>query len=493
MILVPNLRQLLNGNSLSLKKDRDNYFSLLLFLTLLFFTSCDSLKKVQQPDSKQETEGELEEIQGKRVFNPETGEYEIVTDVTGTLDTIRWTDASIDEAPPITSEATQQAAEDANEDSEFYGSYNVAIALPFLSDRFDEIDQKIDPRSLPALNFYEGIKMAFDVLSGEGINLDVSVVDTKASETRAKLLTDNYDLLNAQLIIGAFRNSTARVFADFAKKNKKTFISPFYPHQNLTIENPYFIQVNPSEKTHAEAIMKHVKENFQNDQIVLLSRNTAQEQNIMQHYQNAHFMIEGSTIVAPLRVLTIADESSSLEEIDLSPYIDPLNATAFVITSSSQSFVYAVLRKLDLDKEQNAVVVYGQPRWKDFTQISYDYYEAMNVHISAESYLDPDSYEIQSFKQGFYNKYGMPPTEEAFKGYDIMLYFGRMIKQFGTGFRNSLDKNSDDYLHTRFDFQRTVTSPKIPSEGQNLNLFDQYENKFVNILEFEGYQFKKAD
>ena len=482
MTLVPNHQRLLNGN---------NFF--LLFIILLLFASCDSLKKVQQPEDRKETGGELDEIQGKRVFNPETGEYEIVTDVTGTLDTVRWTEPSDDAMPPITSEATQRAMGTDDEDSQFYGSYNVAIALPFLSSRSSMIDQQIDARSIPALNFYEGAKMAFDVLSGEGVNLDVSVMDTEASENRTRLLTDDYDFVNSQLIIGTFRNSTAQVVAEFAKENKKTFVSPFYPHQNLTSENPYFIQVNPSEKTHAEAIMRHVKENFKNDQIILLSRDNPQEKNILQHYQNAHFALEGSTLAAPLRVLTITDQTSSLEDTDLLPYINQLKATAFVVASSSQSFVYAVLRKLDLDKEDNAVVVYGQPRWKDFTQISYDYYETMNVHISSETYLDPDSYDIQSFKQGFFNKYGMLPTEEAFKGYDIMLYFGRMLKQFGTGFRNVLDKNPDDYLHTRFDFQRTVTQPKILSEGQGLDLFDQYENKFVNILEFEGYQFKKAD
>ena len=118
----------------------------------------------------------------------------------------------------------------------------------------------------------------------------------------------------------------------------------------------------------------------------------------------------------------------------------------------------------------------------------------MNIHISSETYLNPDDLDIQSFKKDFYNKYGMPPTNEAYKGYDTILFFGRMLKEFGTGFRLKLDQNAQDGLHTRFDIQRTVTQAKTGGlEGTALNQFDQYMNKHLNILEFSGYQFRKAD
>ena len=472
-------------------------FPLFLLLFLVGFTACDSFKKIQNPDKPTANSGkngneELDEIQGKRVFNPETGAYEVVTDVTGTLDTVQWKDAPVETTiPPITSPATQGEIVDDN--TELLSSYNLVLALPFLADKYDAVENKIDRRSVPALNFYEGAKMAFDVLAGEGVNLEVNVLDTRAQEGTTIQLTNNYELQNAHLVMGSFRNSTARALASFAKNNQKTFVSPFYPHQNLTKDNPYFIQLNPSEKGHAEAVMQHVKNKFKPENIVVFARNDAQERRLMNYYLDAHFAIEGSTTADSIQLVIIDDESPSLENTDFEPYMDDINTTAFIIASSSQSFVYAMLRNIDLEKEDRSIVVYGQPRWKDFTQISYQYYETMNVHISSEAYLNPDDYNIQTFKEDFYNKYGMPPTTEAFKGYDAVLYFGRMLKEFGTGFRSKLDVNPKEGLHTRFDIQRTVTQPKLGAEGDALNQFDQYMNKHLNILEFSGYQFRKAD
>ncbi len=475
-----------------------------LFIFLLIgFTSCDSFKKLQDPNKPTsptnkdaEKDSELDEIQGKRVYNPETGNYEVVTDVTGDLDTINWSEATPEEiiVPPITSDATQNGEGTVfDENTEKLNSYNLVLALPFLADKYDAAENKIDRRSVPALNFYEGAKMAFDVLSGEGVNLEVSVLDTRASEGSTIQLTNSYEAQTAHLIIGTFRNSTGRAMAGFAKKNSTPFVSPIYPHQNLTADNPFFIQLNPSEKTHAEAIMQHAKARFQPDQIVIFGRNNSQEQRLMQYYLQAHYAMEGSTMVDSIEFVTIDEETMPVDDFDFAPYMNELSTTAFIIASSSQSFVYSMLRNLDLKKEDNSIVVYGQPRWKDFTQIGYQLYETMNVHITSDAYLNPDDFDVQSFKEGFYNKFGMPPTTEAFKGYDTVLFFGRMLHEFGTGFKSKLDQNAKDGLHTRFDIQRAVTGDLQSVEGPDLNKFDQFMNKHLNILEFTGYQFRKAD
>ncbi|MEM6317673.1 MAG: ABC transporter substrate-binding protein [Bacteroidota bacterium] len=479
----------LQNNNFAISKSA---FSSLLFIFgiafLMLFTACDSLKKVPQPDKPKEENEELEEIQGKRVFNPETGTYEVVTDVTGDLDTIQWIPAGEEVAPPITSEATGRA----EENTTFLDNYKMVLALPFLADKYNAAEDRIDRRSIPALNFYEGAKMALDVLSGEGANLEISVLDTRASQGTVMQLTNNFDLETANLVIGTFRNSTARAMAEFAKRREIPFVSPYFPHQNLVTDNEFFIQINPSERTHAEAIMKHAKERFRPNQIVIFGRNDPQEREIMQFYSDAHFAIEGGTFADSIRMVYLDDDVAALDQLKFDEYMDEINTTAFIIASSSQSFVYAMLRNIDLEKEDRSVVVYGQPRWKDFTQISYELYETMNVHISSEYYLNPNDVAIQTFKENFYNKYGMPPTVEAFKGYDTALYFGRLMQEYGTGFRYKLDQSPKNALHTQFDIQRTVTRPRSV-EGEALDRFDQFMNKHLNILEFSGYQFRKAD
>jgi len=79
MTSVPNLPQLLSGNK---------FFLLLLSVLLIGFSSCDAFRKAQTDETVKEDDGELPEIQGDTVFNPETGEYEHTTSVTEELDTV---------------------------------------------------------------------------------------------------------------------------------------------------------------------------------------------------------------------------------------------------------------------------------------------------------------------------------------------------------------------------------------------------------------------
>ena len=511
-----------------------NKISFFLVVLFLAFTSCDTLQKIPTTptdtnNNNQGQEQELDEIEGKRVYNPETGKYEVVTDVTGNMETVEW-EENTSTAPPISSEATEDyingggGSSDGGllgnggnnpdneagnlppilEGGENLETYNVVLALPFLANQNNQFDTKINPKSIPALNFYEGAKMAFDVLAQEGVNLAVNVLDTKASEADTRYLTDRYELSQAHLVIGTFRTSTARVMAEFAQKTEKPFVSPYYPHNNLVENNPYFIQLNPSVKTHCEATMKHIMMRYQADQVVLVGRDDRREQGIISLFQKAHYKLAGTTAIPPLKVATITEKTSALEDTDMKQYFLKDRPTIFVITSSNESFSYAILRKIDIEKknqdeenedlmlEDDQVVVYGQPRWKDFTKISYDYYENLNLHISSESFLDPTSFEVKNFKQNFFNRYGALPTDDAFKGYDSMLYFGRQLKEKGSGFFHQLDQSYSNGLHTKYEINRVVNKVK-PAGDNNLNQFDQHENTFVHILEFKDFQFMRVN
>lgn len=490
--------------------------ALFFFVLLLSLSACDTLKQLQPTTTDNtktsQTDEELDAIEGKRVFNPETGQYEVVKDVTGEMEEVEW-QAEENPTPPISSDATDlleggqnlpgEIEDNYGESEELLPAYKMVLALPFLANQVSSYDTEIDKKSLIALNFYEGAKMAFDVLSYEDINLEVHVLDTRASETETRSLTYRHELADAHLIIGTFKNSNTKVVADFAQQTKTPFVSPYYPHNNLVDTNRYFIQLNPSIKTHCEAVMQHVKSRYSPDQIILVGRETRREQGIINLYQNAHFQLAGSSSVPPLKVLRIKDQTVSLENTEMKEHFLEGKKTVFIVASSNEGFAYAILRKIDIAKknrdeenealilEDNEVVVYGQPRWKDFTKISYDYYEKLNLHISSESFLDPNSLEVKSFKQNFFNNYGTVPSEQAFKGYDTVLYFGRMLKQFGPSFYNKLDQNYKDMLHTRFAINRVVTKPRTTGM-ENLNLFDQYENTHVNILEFKDYQFQRV-
>lgn len=495
MISAPSLQPLSNGNKL-----------LAICLVLLLLPSCSLFRKAQEEESKDKVGAELDPIPGKKIYDPETGTLVVVDRApVESMDTIRWRDISTDSLPPIRSEAAGLAREQAEGNapqltghgdfgSEFYSSYNVAVILPFLTDRFGPAAASLPENSSWALNFYGGMRLAFDQLNEEGVKLNVTVMDSKAnSQDVNRLLTGRSELLDAHLIVGPYRKENVELVANFAKRNNITFVSPHSASAEVSTDNPNYIQVSPTLETHCIAITRHARRHYRPGQIVLVAREMDAEKARFAYFQEENFRIAGARHDSlKMREYVVEEKSESYQNINLSPFLRQGDTTAFILPSfSSESFVYAFLNHLKTVKPNgHFVAVYGLPQWMRFERIDLELYASLHVHVSSDAYLDPYDNDIQFFRQRFFDRYGAPPSEEAFTGYDVALYFGRMIKKYGTKFQYALERDPAQMLHTRFDFER-VSPPR--AAGMENPRIERFENKFVNILEFRDYFFQPAE
>ena len=489
MILAPNHPQLLNGNKFL-------NFSFIIFCLLpaiILLSSCGA-GKTKTPAS------EIITAEGRKVLNPETGKYEFPTEVTGKVDTVKWTDASPSVSDPIESDPSQYLEEESTTTTEtennpngtgVFSTYNVSIMIPFNSHKVNELEGGIHSSSMSALHFYEGAKMALDELNREGLNFNVSVMDTKRSETEVDNLLQRSTLINSHLIIGPYSKKPLLKVAEFAKKNKKPLISPVNTSNSISTENPYYVQVNPSLQSHCSAITAHALERYGADQIVLVCRNKPAEVKRLEYFQNANKEIAGSSATPKLKEFVIdAVLAEAYGELDLLPLIKEDKTTVFIIPSySNETFISNFMRQLAISKGPNKVVVYGMPRWMEYDRISYDYYERLNVHVSSANFVDKNDFKIKEFYRKFYERYGALPTDNAFQGYDAVMYFGKQLNKHGMNFVNEIDSEVEEHLSTKYEFERNVSAADAANEKfDNVNYV---ENKFVNILRFKDYQFQK--
>ncbi|MBX2870449.1 MAG: ABC transporter substrate-binding protein [Saprospiraceae bacterium] len=520
MISVQNLLQPLNGSKesdlLCVKEESSEVPTtagsrqnaglkmILGMLSLCFLmSSCALFQPVTKADDKDKEEEELDPISGRRVYDPETGTYIEVKDVVlQDMDTIIWTDVPASAFPPITASDETYTGGGGSSDlirvddlgSEFLSTYNVALVLPLLTDRFNEFSTEINESAMKAINYYGGVQLALDQLRDEDISLNISVLDTKASTYAVNtLLRSNQEIRNSNLIIGPFLRDNINLVADWVKQNDKVMVSPYSAAAGLVSKTPEYVQVNPSLRTHTGAILEHALANYRQDQIVLVSKDVPAERARLQYFQEEFKLRSGLFNAPPLQEFIISDESADLANMEVLPFIEIQDTTVFIVPNWDEAFVYALLRKIDSSKlPEDEVIVYGMPQWMRFQRLEFDYYEKLNVHISSNSYINPLSNEVRSFKQRFFDKFGSIPTYEAYIGYDVMLYFSRMMKKYGTKFHLALEREPTQMMHTRFNFERVVA----PASRSGADLFDtieQFENKYVNILKFEDFQFQLAN
>ncbi|MFK7810494.1 MAG: ABC transporter substrate-binding protein [Saprospiraceae bacterium] len=491
MTSVLNRLQPLSGNKSAMRLTPFSILrnSFLLLFALCLLSSCDALKKVPRDEKK--ADEDLGEITGGKVYNPKTGKWEEPTTVDAPMDTIAWTEPAEDVAPPITSDDVGDGMSGTPGVGKKKTSYNVAVLLPFMTNNFDEFGKSINQKSELAINLYGGMQLAFDELSSDGVKLNVSVHDTQASASKTKSLLENDMLKEADLIIGPIAKDNLKLVSDFAKAEKKPMVAPLSPSVTITKNNPYYLQISPGLKEHCKTITRHALDDYKAEQLVLVVRNKSAETNRLKYFQEAHQEFEGKSNVEPLKEFIVTDNTVDFSEMDVKPYIQDGKTTVFIIPSwSNESFIYSLMRKISIAKGPNKVVIYGMPQWMKYEQISYDYYENLNLHVSSDTDINPDKEEVKNFKKKFYYKFGSVPMNEAVVGYDLMRYFGNELKRGGTQFQQTIDQNGKDLLHTRINLM--PVAPK-DAKSEDYSKVERYENQYVNILEFKDYYFQLAE
>lgn len=470
-------------------KISNKYIILLLAVTMMV-SSCELFKPARDSDKeKVYTDDDLGELQGTRVFDPETGEWRTMREVTGKVDTVQWTDLSEKDYPPIKSDGFWNGNENPDVGTTTPGgAYNVSLILPFLANQssFGEIDDN----SKWAINFYGGAKIAYDDLKNDGVNFNVNVSDSEGTTGKVNRLLQGGPAVNADLIIGPYKRNNVRLVESFSKQQKTPFVVPFTAQLGMAQGNPNYIQMNPSLESHCRGITRHARSSYEAENIVLVAQDLPEEQARFDYFQRENERLTGTIGGPRFKELLIGRGDENQINIDITPFISQGETSIFIVPSwASESFVYSLLRVLMIEQAKGEeIVVYGMPMWMDFDQIDYEFYQKLNVHVSSSSYIDNDDEKVRQFKNKFFQLYGAIPNEEAYLGYDAMLYFGKMLNQHGRLFPQSIDRQPFDVLHGRFEFERVVLEPEKHKE--DLNYFDQLENTFVHILQFQDFQFQ---
>lgn len=388
-------------------------------------------------------------------------------------------------------------------------AYRVVVMLPFMSKNFiPAANREIPGQSIKAIEFYEGVMMALDTLKKEGVSLFVDVYDTQRDTTTVKRLLQTRTLQEADLIIGPLTSSNLAIVANFAKTYQKLVVSPLNARPGITTNNPYYLQINPSFEVHSKYIVHQL------DKIKPLTRyrNRSQESEVTNYMVlalendssrvqqlQAEYAIYKNNFEAEIPTLLRKKVDISID--DIKPYLkkDRLNVVVMP-TYQEEAFIYNSLRELQslVDKVEPHkgydIAVVGMDRWRYFSRINFEYYEYLNLHFTSE-YFAPNNARVRAFKRDYKSVYGIGSREFSLKGFDIMLFCGRMLDKYGTAFQAHLWKEKLNYRHTTFNIQPVYEPMEALDQPFNTNqppIIRHYENQYLNVLEFEDYELTRA-
>lgn len=485
MISVQNHLLPLSGNNI-----------VILVIAVLLMQSCSVSKPVSvpkdaqivkaggktPPKDKSDAEGtqpEKNRENNKATNGKPAGDKNIK--VTLPIDTIMWHDIS-EKNPPIVTKQKQNVIY--AEGLDLKDEYNVTLLIPLNS------DAQTFPSESRFVHFYAGALRALETLDEEGIKLNVQVIDTEEGNYKVKdnlkdLLTENTDL-----IIGPFEREDLKVLADECKIKSIPLVSPWQTSTKITNENPYYIQMKPNLKEHFLKLAESTSADYQKGEVVIIGKNNKETASWIQYFQET---VSTTQHISDFYTsYFVSTDSLSAGPSAFSRLFKNNKVKAVIIPNYSytdEDFIYSCLRRLSAEKSGRNISVYGMPILYDSDKVDFDFYNALKMKVVMSDFVDLDQGKIREFRRAYLDMYGEIPSEDAVKGYDLMLYLGRHIWKYGRNFQYYLENEATSYLQSVYDI-RKARSEDSPVTNDPLK-FDYFENKHLDIIEFTGNKWER--
>jgi len=348
--------------------------------------------------------------------------------------------------------------------------FQVAVFTPlYLDSAFDQSSNyrydKYFPKYInPGLEFYEGLQLAIDSLQKENANLDVFIYDLKStSQPLSKIVSDS-SFNDIDLIIGNVNNAEMMLLANTASRKKVPFINANFPNDGGISNNPYFVILNSTLKTHCEGIYKFVQRNFSLSDVVVFRKKGAQEDRLQSYFDN----YTRSTASVPLKIKYVSLDGE-FDSTALMPHLNKSRETICIAGSLDLNFAANLSQQLASVSEKFTVKLIGMPNWDALQEINRPGLEALEVIYTSPFYVSNTNPVALGIQDYFKNKFFSRPSDMVYRGYETMYRFGKLLIQYGPNLNSSIGEKKFN-IFSEFDIQPVFTSKQNPT-------LDYFENK----------------
>lgn len=353
--------------------------------------------------------------------------------------------------------------------------HKIAIFTPlYLDSAFDVTDnfrfEKTGAKfTTPGLDFYYGAQMALDSLQRKNAPLEVFVYDTRGKETISQQLAKP-EMKDVEMIIGQTNFAETKYLAAVAQRKKIPFISATFPNDAGISNNPYFVILNSTLKTHVEGIYSFIQKYHPADKIIVFRKSGAQEDLI----KNDLIGFSKSTTLAPLNIKFV-DIGDNFTSQTIAANLDSTKKNICIAGSLDENFGIRLAQSLASINKTYPITVIGMPTWDNI-----NFNKLNNLEVI---YTDPFFYyggsplEVEVGSQ-FSQLMSIKPSDLFFRGYETTLRFALLLLDTNKDVSSNLTRKGNT-VFTQFDIQPVF-------KNKSAMTLDYFENKHLYFIKVFG-------
>ena len=356
--------------------------------------------------------------------------------------------------------------------------HQVAIFVPlYLDSAFDasgayRYDKNFPKFINPGLEFYEGVQLALDSLQKEHAALDIRIYDTRsATQSLAQVLQDT-GFQKTELILGHVVPGELQQLAAAAAHMNIPFINVNFPNDGGITNNPDFVILNSTLRTHCEGLYKFMQRNYATKPIILFRKKGTQEDRLKNYFTD----IEKSTASVPLKLKYVTLEDN-FDASALTPYLDSNTQTICVVGSLDESFGRTLLQILTSVNKSYTTCIIGMPTW-DNIDLTRPEFSGEEVIYSTPFYSNPSDNLTKSIQQYFKTRFYSRPSDMVFRGYETTYRFSKLLLQYGKNLSGSIGEKKYKVFND-FDIEPVF----LNKQALTLDYFENKKLYFIRKLD----------
>ncbi|MBW8049118.1 MAG: hypothetical protein FVQ77_02020 [Cytophagales bacterium] len=308
-------------------------------------------------------------------------------------------------------------------------SYNVAVMFPFKLSNLDHDNPH--PNNQFVYDLFDGVLFAVNTLAKSGININVFAYDTEKDINKLVEILNLDEIKVMDLIIGPLYRSTSQAAMNFAQQYQINIINPLSNNPILIENNPYAFLFEPSSETQARVAADYASDNFMSDTAVIIYGSTNNDSIMAYTYKE---LLEQDSVV--INVFEKVNNKSAMKIREIIGNINHNNGGHIFVASADQIIAASVMSALEISNTQ--ITLFTLSDWLDHEVISYDQLKLRNTHFIYPDYVGLHDDKTKTFTYKYLNKNNRYPSKYAFKGYELMLNFGKLLYDYGNYFQDSL-------------------------------------------------------
>ncbi len=350
----------------------------------------------------------------------------------------------------------------------FEEKYDIALMLPFYLSYTDTMEAREKKLREVAIQLYRGAMLAADSLQKNGLNAEVHVYDVIDEKGYISKLLEKPEMKDMDLIIGPTSRDRITELNKWAAVNGVHVVCPVQQPNNVLLTSPNMSKTVASSVTLWASMAEYIYKNHKDDNIIIVDSKNIDDRKLVNSFKEEWKRLSGDT----LKNVIVVNDASSFN------VRDKYSSTKenIVIVPTNDKKVIGTLFKVLGDGN---ITVYGNESWDDLESISTSNRNKYRVHFPQTTYINYGDAQVQKWIEAYRRKFRTEPGNYSVSGYDMMMYYGTGLKEFGRAFPNHLSEIHVNTFGSDFNFFKTS------DEGG-------FENRFVMIIGTDNYELVRA-